>query len=203
MIISDYFHHHSLFTINSHDLNQDIHVSIETPRPYDGTVLSLREPSEVVQVLQGGLLRTISQLHHFGERLSGDGLATNRVAIEDLTRQFSEEKDQRLARELEIRDLKNNVKDLEKTVKTSSAYALAPEVVMAVSGDRSLGVEMVIACWELMREWQKKQSNQWELAKAFKQYKSVMLVESRSKGVDPPSFEDEPPIPPASKMDVE
>ncbi|KAG2307213.1 hypothetical protein Bca52824_026961 [Brassica carinata] len=40
--------------------------------PQDGTVLPLGEPSEVVQVLQGGVLRTISQLHHFGERLSGN-----------------------------------------------------------------------------------------------------------------------------------
>ncbi|KAL0730337.1 hypothetical protein Bca4012_026430 [Brassica carinata] len=147
--------------------------------PQDGTVLPFGEPSKVVQVLQGGLLRTISQIHHFGEQLSGDGLATNREAIEDLMHQLSQEKDQCLARELEIYDLKNKVKDLEKTVETSSADALAlcqknqeleeessalkavaetfkPEMVMAVNGAR------IIARWELMREWLKKQSSQWE-----------------------------------------
>ncbi|KAG2307039.1 hypothetical protein Bca52824_026787 [Brassica carinata] len=52
--------------------------------PQDGTVLPLGQPSEVVRVLQGGHLRTISQLHHFGEQLSGDCLATNLEALEDL-----------------------------------------------------------------------------------------------------------------------
>ncbi|KAF3573602.1 hypothetical protein F2Q69_00058466 [Brassica cretica] len=56
--------------------------------PQDGTVLSIGDPSEVVQVLQGGLLR-------------------------------------RAARELEIRDLKDKVKDLEKVAEASSADALA------------------------------------------------------------------------------
>ncbi|KAF3605719.1 hypothetical protein DY000_02047815 [Brassica cretica] len=39
-------------------------------------------------------------------------------------------------------------------------------MVMAVNGAR------VIARWELMREWLKEQSNQWDLAKALEQYKA-------------------------------
>ncbi|KAL0716151.1 hypothetical protein Bca4012_065473 [Brassica carinata] len=136
--------------------------------PQDDTVLPLGEPSEVVQ---GGLLRTISQLHHFGEQLSGDGLTTNRKAIENLARQLSEEKDQRLALELEIRDLKEKVRDLEKMVEASSADALAvsqknqelgeeigalkaaaetfkPELVMATIGAR------IITRWELTRAFE-------------------------------------------------
>ncbi|KAH0862674.1 hypothetical protein HID58_079885, partial [Brassica napus] len=63
--------------------------------PQDGTALPIGDPSEVVQVLHGGLLRTVSQLYTLEERLSG-------------------EKDQRAALELEIRDIKDKVKDLEK-----------------------------------------------------------------------------------------
>ncbi|CDY68394.1 BnaCnng58830D [Brassica napus] len=75
--------------------------------PQDGSVLPIGDPSEVVQVLQGGLLRTVSQLYHLGERLSNEGSMVLREEIEDLKHQVSEEKDQRMAWELEIRDLKD------------------------------------------------------------------------------------------------
>ncbi|KAH0898880.1 hypothetical protein HID58_048448, partial [Brassica napus] len=55
--------------------------------PQDGTVLPIGDPSEVVQVFQGGLLRTVSQLHHIRERLSSEDLPTLREEIEDLKRQ--------------------------------------------------------------------------------------------------------------------
>ncbi|KAF2546690.1 hypothetical protein F2Q70_00022091 [Brassica cretica] len=48
-------------------------------------------------------------------------------------------------------------------------------MVMAVNGAR------VIARWELMREWLKGQSNQWDLAKALEQYKAVTLEEAKNK----------------------
>ncbi|KAH0879608.1 hypothetical protein HID58_067002 [Brassica napus] len=137
--------------------------------PQDGDVLPIGDPSEVVQVLQGGLLRTVSQLYHLKERLSSEGLPTLREEIEDLKHQVSGERDQRAARELEIHDLKDNVKDLEKVAEASSADTLATsqknqeleeeidalravaetfqfEMVMAVNGAR------VVARWELMRE---------------------------------------------------
>ena len=94
-----------------------------------------------------------------------------------MKRQVLEEKDQRVAWELEIHDLEDKVKDLEKVAEASSADALATsqknqeleeginvlkaavetfmlEMVMAVNGAR------VVARWELMREWLKKQSDQ-------------------------------------------
>ncbi|KAF2557103.1 hypothetical protein F2Q68_00015102 [Brassica cretica] len=88
--------------------------------PQDDTILPIGDPSQVVQVLQGGLL----WLYHLGERLSSEDLPTLREEIEDLKRQVSGERDQRVARELEVRDLKDKVKDLEKVAKTSSADAL-------------------------------------------------------------------------------
>ena len=51
--------------------------------------------------------QTVSQLYHLGERLSNEGSMVLREEIEDLKHQVSEEKDQRMAWELEIRDLKD------------------------------------------------------------------------------------------------
>ncbi|KAL0650437.1 hypothetical protein Bca4012_093128 [Brassica carinata] len=145
--------------------------------PQDGTILPLGEPSEVVQVLQGGLLRTISQLFHFGERLSIESSFVSQEELDDLKRQVSEEKAQGVARVMEIRDLKEKLKDMERTAEISSADTLSIgkknqeleeaietlrlEMVMAVNGAR------VTARWELMREWLQKKSNQWDLAKAL------------------------------------
>ncbi|KAF2591629.1 hypothetical protein F2Q70_00038573 [Brassica cretica] len=155
--------------------------------PQDGTVLPIGDPLEVVQVLQERLLRTVSQLYHLGERLSGEGLPTLREEIEDLKRQVSGERNQRAARELEICDIKDKVKHLEKVAEASSADALATsqknqeleeeidalkvaaetfkfKMVMAVNGAR------VVARWELMREWLRKQSARWDLVTAMEQY---------------------------------
>ncbi|KAF3567475.1 hypothetical protein DY000_02014457 [Brassica cretica] len=182
--------------------------------PQDGTVLPIGDSSEVIQVLQGGLLR------HLGERLSDEGLLVLREEVEVLKRQVSGEKEQRVAREFEIRDLKEKVKDLEKVAEASSADALAMnqknqemeediealkaaaetfkfEMVMAVNGAR------VVARRELMREWLRKQSAQWDLVTALEQYKAVVQEEARSKGAPLPTLEDEPAIPPSSDMDVD
>ncbi|KAF3564348.1 hypothetical protein DY000_02014976 [Brassica cretica] len=201
-----------------------------------------RDSSEVIRVLQGGLLRvvllpacfpfwfgnlieirfvqTVSQLHHLGERLSDEGMLVLREEVKVLKRQVSGEKEQCVAREFEIRDLKEKVKDLEKVAEASSADALTVnqknkeleedievlkaaaetfkfEMVMAVNGAR------VVARWELMREWLRKQSAQWDLVTALEQYKAVVQEEARSKGAPLPTFEDEPAIPPSSDMDVD
>ncbi|KAH0883907.1 hypothetical protein HID58_060003 [Brassica napus] len=153
--------------------------------PQDGVVLPAGDPLEAIQVLQGGLLQ----------------------------RQVSEEREQRTARELEICDLKDKVRELEKVAETSSADTLAAsrknqeleeemetlkrEMVMAVNGAR------IVTRWELMREWLNKQSGQWDLIRALDHYKIVILEEAKYNGIPPPSFEDEPAIPPASEMDVD
>ena len=137
----------------------------------------------------------------------------DREELKSLKRQVSEEREQRVARELEICDLKDKVRELEKVAETSSADALAAsqksqgleeeveilklEMVMAVNGAR------IVARWELMREWLNKQSSQWDLNRVLDQYKMVILEEAKNKGDPPPSFEDDPAIPPASEMDVD
>ncbi|KAL0663472.1 hypothetical protein Bca4012_100309 [Brassica carinata] len=87
--------------------------------PQDGIGLPIGDPSEVVQVFQGGLLR------HLGERLSNEVSLILREEIEDLKHQVSGERDQRAALELEIHDLKDTMKDLEKVAESSSADPLA------------------------------------------------------------------------------
>nr|VDD08583.1 unnamed protein product [Brassica oleracea] len=74
---------------------------------------------------------------------------------------------------------------------------LKREMVMAVNGAR------IVTRWELMREWLNKQSGQWDLIRALDHYKIVILEEAKYNGIPPPSFEDEPAIPPASEMDVD
>ncbi|KAH0903319.1 LOW QUALITY PROTEIN: hypothetical protein HID58_042822 [Brassica napus] len=178
--------------------------------PQDRTVLPIGDPSEV----------TVSQLYHLGERLSGENSLFLREEIEGLKRQLSGEKDQRAALELEIRDFKDKVKDLEKAAEASSADALATvqknqeleeEIDALKAAAKTFKFEMVVAVnrarvvarWELMREWLRKQSAHWDLVTALEQYKAVVQEESRNKGVPPPTFEDESAIPPVFEMDVD
>ena len=165
-------------------------------------------------------MQTVSQLHHLGGRLSDEGLLFLREEVEVLKHQVSGEKEQRVAWEFEIRDPKQKIKYLEKVAEASSADALAVnqknqeleediealraaaetfkfEMVMAVNGAR------VIARWELMRKWLRKQSAQLDLVTALEQYMSVVREEARRKGAPLPTFEDEPAIPPSSDMDMD
>ena len=83
-------------------------------------------------------------------------------------------------------------KELEEAMET-----LRLETVMAVSGAR------ITARWELMREWLQRKNDQWDLAKALAQYKTVVLEEAKNKGVPVPTFENEPTFPPNSGMDID
>ncbi|KAL0706333.1 hypothetical protein Bca4012_072759 [Brassica carinata] len=84
--------------------------------PQDGTILPSGEPLEVVQ--------TISQLLHFREWLSIESSLVSQEELDDLKHQVSDEKAQRVAREMEIRDLKDKLKDVEREAEMSSADAL-------------------------------------------------------------------------------
>ncbi|KAL0716043.1 hypothetical protein Bca4012_065365 [Brassica carinata] len=69
--------------------------------PRDGNVLLVGDTSEVIQ--------TVSQLFHLGERLSTEDVSSAREELEALKHEASVEKDHRMARELEIRDLMEKV----------------------------------------------------------------------------------------------
>ena len=68
-------------------------------------------------------MQTISQLFHFGERVSIESSLVSQEELDDLKRQVSEERAQRVAREMEIRDLKDKLKDAERAAEMSSADA--------------------------------------------------------------------------------
>ncbi|KAL0684140.1 hypothetical protein Bca4012_050988 [Brassica carinata] len=105
------------------------------------------------------------------------------------------------------------LKDVERSAEKSSEDALSVgkknqeleeamenlrhETVMAVSGAR------ITARWELMREWLQRKNDQWDLGKALAQYKTVVLEEAKNKGAPVPTFENEPTIPPDSRMDID
>ncbi|KAG2323434.1 hypothetical protein Bca52824_016647 [Brassica carinata] len=188
--------------------------------PQDQTLLPDEDPSEVIRMIQGRLLRTLFQLHHLGDRLLEGNPSSDREEKEVLSRQLSEEKSKRVAKELELRDLQAKVKAIEGSVEISLAEALKlsrekqelgealvklkAEVeasedmrVMAVNGTK------IATRWEVMREWLYGQARKWDLAKEFDQFKTVVLAEANFKVVDPPSFKDKPVIPPFLDMDVD
>ncbi|KAF2551133.1 hypothetical protein F2Q68_00034974 [Brassica cretica] len=151
--------------------------------PQDGTILPSGEPLEVVQILQGGLLRTISQLFHLGERLSIEGSLVSQEELDDLKRQVSEEKAQRVAREMEIHDLKDKLKDVERTAEISSTDASS-------IGKKNQELEEAIETLRL------------EMVMAVNGQESplIALEEAKNKGAPVPTFEDEPAVPPISGM---
>ncbi|KAL0730393.1 hypothetical protein Bca4012_026486 [Brassica carinata] len=123
--------------------------------PRDGTVLLIGETSEVIQVLQGGLLREL-EVRHLKEKLKASEKIANEASADALA---ASQENQKLAKDIE-----------------TAAEDFELEMAMAVNEAR------VVARWELMREWINTQSDQWDLARALDQYKTVVL-------------EDEPAVP--------
>ncbi|KAL0723012.1 hypothetical protein Bca4012_037611 [Brassica carinata] len=188
--------------------------------PRDQTLLSSDDPPEVIQTIQGGLLRTISQLHHLEDRLLEKSPSLAREEVEKLTQQLSEEVSKRVAKEMELRDLQAKTKSIEGLVENFSAEALRlsrekqelEEAFAKLEGEiRSSEDRMTMAIngaritsqWEVMREWLNGQAHKWNLARELDHFKTVVLAKARLKGVDPLSFKDEPVIPPSSDMDVD
>ncbi|KAH0868212.1 hypothetical protein HID58_075234 [Brassica napus] len=102
---------------------------------------------------------------------------------------------QRVAREMEIHDLKDKLKDVERTAEISSTDALS-------IGKKNQGLEEAIETLRLEMVMAKK-NNQWDLAKALEQYKTVALEEAKNKAAPVPTFEDEPAVPPISEIDLD
>ncbi|KAL0734221.1 hypothetical protein Bca4012_010431 [Brassica carinata] len=157
--------------------------------PRDGTILPVGDTSEVIQALQGGLLRTVTRLFHLGERLSTEDASFVREDLEALKREASEEKYRRMAPELEIRDLKEKLKASEKIAEEASTDALATS-----QDNKKLAKDIKTAAENFKIEM---------VMAALDQYKAVVLGEAKNKGIAPPSFDDEPAVPSSYEMDVE
>lgn len=150
----------------------------------------------------------MSQVHHLKDVVSEDASKE----VETLTARLREEKDKALAQGKELKSLQLKLKSsqeseaaaaAENVTLTSRLDAIREEVdelnsekalfederLAAVSGAR------MVARWELMREWLKGQTDNWDLATEFSRCKLVRESEAELCGMPPPSFDDEPLIP--------
>ena len=127
----------------------------------------------------------MSQLFHLGERMGDHALL--KADLAELTFQLREEKDHVLAKEKEIKALKLKVRNQDVAGKRAAvenvslreqleqreeevcdlrcaAETFDAEKTMAVSG------AIVVARWDLMREWLNHQTESWDLERELKQY---------------------------------
>ncbi|KAJ4876029.1 Uncharacterized protein Rs2_41047 [Raphanus sativus] len=80
-----------------------------------------KDSSGIIQQVQGELLQVLSHLHHLKDRLVEEGSSMNREEVSELSRQLSEEKSRRVAKELELRDLQAKIRAIEGSVEIASA----------------------------------------------------------------------------------
>ncbi|KAF2533611.1 hypothetical protein F2Q70_00029294 [Brassica cretica] len=111
-----------------------------------------------------------------------DEHASLKADLAELTFQLREEKNKVLAKEKEIKALK-----LKGAV--GAAETFDAEKTMAVNG------AIVVARWELMKEWLNHQVDSWDLEGALKQYKMVKTSEAEFHGLHAPTFDGESSIP--------
>ncbi|KAF3610823.1 hypothetical protein DY000_02049178 [Brassica cretica] len=146
--------------------------------PLTPVILPEGDSSASIQLIQGDLLQAMSQLFHLGERM-GDH-ASLKDDLAELTFQLREEKDNVLAKEMEIKALKLKVRNKDEAGALAAAENVSlreqleqreedvcdlicaaetfdAEKTTAVSG------AIVVARWELMREWLNHQTDSWDL----------------------------------------
>ncbi|KAL0898711.1 hypothetical protein Bca101_082672 [Brassica carinata] len=159
----------------------------------DDSFAAYEEAAKVMSAKRGSASRTtVSQLFHIGERLSTEDASSVREELEVLKREAFEEKDRRMALELEVRDLKKKLKASEKNTEEASADELATS-----QENQKLAEDIKTAAENFKLEMV------MALNGALDQYKTVVLEEAKNKGIAPPSFDDEPAIPSSYEMDVE
>ena len=152
----------------------------------------------------------MSQLFHLGERM-GDH-ASLKADLAELTSQLREEKDNVLAKEKEIKALKLRMRNQDEAGALAAAENVSlreqleqreEEVcdlrcaIETFDAEKTMAVSstIVVARWELMREWLNHQTDSWDLEGALEQYKMVKTSEAEYQGLPPPSFEEEQAIP--------
>ncbi|KAH0879535.1 hypothetical protein HID58_066929 [Brassica napus] len=145
----------------------------------------------------------------------GDSSASNHIIQSDLLEgrlgcsDFSatEEKDNFLAKEKEIKTLKPKVRDHDEASSLAAAENVSlreqlecreEEVCDLRFTAETFDVEKTMAVvtrWELMREWLNHRTDSWDLEGALERYKMVNTSEAEFLGLHAPSFEGEPTIP--------
>ncbi|KAH0879536.1 hypothetical protein HID58_066930, partial [Brassica napus] len=119
----------------------------------------------------------------------------------------TEEKDNFLAKEKEIKTLKPKVRDHDEASSLAAAENVSlreqlecreEEVCDLRFTAETFDVEKTMAVvtrWELMREWLNHRTDSWDLEGALERYKMVNTSEAEFLGLHAPSFEGEPTIP--------
>lgn len=162
--------------------------------------------------VQFDLLQVMSQIHHIEDMVNEQ---SSKKELESVNAQLKEEKNKVLVQGKEIKSLQLKLKNSKEAETATAAENTAltrqleetqeelcglklekesfeDERMMVVSGAK------VTARWELMREWLKEQTDKWELVVEFQRYKLVKEAEAKLRGLPPPSFDDEPPLPEAA-----
>ncbi|KAG2311551.1 hypothetical protein Bca52824_023108 [Brassica carinata] len=176
--------------------------------PHDGTTLPW-EPAEVIENPSRGFLKHLPALSSWGAVVPREPIGQSGRAGGAEGSTF-EEKTQRIARELEIRDLKDKIKEVERTAEISSADALSAgkksleleEVMETLRFEMVMAVNRARVVAHSRLKWLQRKSDKWDLTKALEQYKTVVLEEAKNRNAPAPTFEDEPVIPPGSRMDT-
>ncbi|KAF3573550.1 hypothetical protein F2Q69_00058661 [Brassica cretica] len=173
-------------------------------------ILPEEDSSASIQLIQGDLLQAMTQLFHLGERM--DQHASLNAALAELTFQVREEKNNVLAKEKEIKDLKPKVRNQDEAGALAAAENVSLRdrleqgeeevcdlrcVAETFDAEKTMAVNgaIVVARWELMKEWLNHQTDSWDLEGALKQYKMVKTSEAEFQGLPAPTFEGEPSIP--------
>ncbi|KAG5373832.1 hypothetical protein IGI04_042847 [Brassica rapa subsp. trilocularis] len=163
-----------------------------------------------IQLIQGDILQAMSQLFHLGERM--DEHASLKAYLAELTSQLREDKNKILAKEKEIKALKLKVRNQDEAGALAAAENVSlreqleqrEEEVCNLRGvaeifdaEKNMAVNgvIVVARWELMKEWLNHQTDSWDLEGPLEQYKMLKTSEAEYQGLPAPTFEGEPSLP--------
>ncbi|KAL0815572.1 hypothetical protein Bca101_072016 [Brassica carinata] len=152
----------------------------------------------------------MSQLFHLGERM--DEHASLKADLAELTSQLREDKNKILAKEKEIKALKLKVRNQDEAGALAAAENVSlreqleqrEEEVCNLRGvaeifdaEKNMAVNgvIVVARWELMKEWLNHQTDSWDLEGPLEQYKMVKTSEAEYQVLHAPTFEGEPSLP--------
>ncbi|KAH0910827.1 hypothetical protein HID58_034148 [Brassica napus] len=162
------------------------------------------------------LTPAMSQQFHLGERM--DEHASLKADLAELTSQLREEKNNVLAKEKEIKALKLKVcnQDEARALAAAENMSLREQLeqreeevcnlrgateIFDAAKNMAVNGTIVVACWELMKEWLNHQTDSWDLEGALEQYKIVKTSEAEFQGLLAPTFEGEPSLPRATEIE--
>ncbi|KAF3528271.1 hypothetical protein DY000_02040278 [Brassica cretica] len=127
----------------------------------------------------------------------GDYLASIQLIHGDLLQAMSQmfhlEKNNVLAREKEIKALKLRVRNQDEAGALAAAENVSLKEQLEQREEENGAI--VVARWELMKEWFNHQTDNWDLEGALKQYKMVKTSEAEFQRLLASTFEGEPSIP--------